>query len=66
MAADFFRKDLPIPPRETEAPLSKRFKRVDAKEKILGTGEYVDDVIVPGMGLIPNIDINDADFLGRG
>lgn len=49
MAADFFRKDLPIPPRETEAPLSKRFKRVDAKEKILGTGEYVDDVIVPGM-----------------
>jgi len=49
MAADFFRDKLDIPARETEAPLSKRFKRVDAKEKILGTGEFVDDVVVPGM-----------------
>ncbi len=48
-AANFFRNNLPIPPRETEAPLNKRFKRVDAEEKILGTGEFVDDIVVPGM-----------------
>lgn len=48
-AADFFRTNLPIPPRETSASLNKRFKRVDAAEKILGTGEFVDDIVVPGM-----------------
>ncbi|HBE80808.1 MAG TPA: selenium-dependent xanthine dehydrogenase [Firmicutes bacterium] len=48
-AAKFFRDKLPIPPRETAAPLNQRFKRVDAAEKILGTGEFVDDLIVPGM-----------------
>jgi aldehyde oxidoreductase len=48
-AARFFRDKLPIPPRETAAPLNQRFKRVDAAEKILGTGEFVDDLIVPGM-----------------
>lgn len=48
-AARFFHEDLPIPPRETAAPLNTRFKRVDAAEKILGTGEFSDDVKVPGM-----------------
>ncbi len=48
-AADFFRTNLPIPSRETSASLNKRFKRVDAEEKILGTGEFVDDIVVPGM-----------------
>ncbi len=48
-AADFFRRNLPIPSRETSASLNKRFKRVDAAEKILGTGEFVDDIVVPGM-----------------
>jgi aldehyde oxidoreductase len=48
-AAQFLRDNLPIPARETEAPLNKRFKRVDAAEKILGSGEFVDDIIAPGM-----------------
>lgn len=48
-AADFFREDLPIPQRETQALLNTRFKRVDAEEKILGTGQFVDDLILPDM-----------------
>ncbi|HBF36413.1 MAG TPA: selenium-dependent xanthine dehydrogenase, partial [Firmicutes bacterium] len=48
-AAHYFRDNLPIPPRERQASLNIRFKRVDAEEKILGTGEFVDDIIVPGM-----------------
>ncbi len=48
-AADLFRTNLPIPPRETSTSLNKRFKRVDAEEKILGTGEFVDDIAVQGM-----------------
>jgi aerobic-type carbon monoxide dehydrogenase small subunit (CoxS/CutS family) len=34
-AANFFREDLPIPEPEAAAPLSERFKRVDAAEKVL-------------------------------
>ena len=48
-AARYFREDLPIPEPETEAKINTRFKRVDAYEKVLGTGEYVDDIIVPDM-----------------
>jgi len=48
-AADFFREDLPIPQRETQALMNTRFKRVDAEEKILGTGQFVDDLILPDM-----------------
>lgn len=48
-AARYFRENLSIPPRETAAPMNSRFKRVDAAEKILGTGEFVDDIVVPGM-----------------
>lgn len=49
MAAKYFREKLPVPPRETSAFMSTPFKRVDAEEKILGTGEFVDDIVVPGM-----------------
>ncbi len=48
-AAKFFREDLPIPQKEIDGSLSHRFKRVDAAEKILGTGEFVDDIILPDM-----------------
>jgi len=48
-AARFFRENLPIPARETEARMNTRFKRVDAREKILGTGDFTDDVAVEGM-----------------
>lgn len=49
MAADFFRDNKNIPKGHVSAEISKRFKRVDAQEKVLGTGEYVDDIVVPGM-----------------
>ncbi|NCB74049.1 MAG: selenium-dependent xanthine dehydrogenase [Clostridia bacterium] len=48
-AARYIREDLPLPAPETEARINSRFKRVDAAEKVLGTGEYVDDIIVPHM-----------------
>ncbi len=48
-AARFMREDLPVPAPETQARMNSRFKRVDAAEKVLGTGEYVDDIIVPHM-----------------
>jgi len=48
-AAKFFRENLPIPQKEIDGSLSHRFKRVDAAEKILGTGEFVDDIILPDM-----------------
>lgn len=49
LAAEFFREDRPIPPSETKLSISQRFQRVDAKEKVLGTGEFVDDILLPGM-----------------
>jgi selenium-dependent xanthine dehydrogenase len=49
MASDFFRNGLPLPPPERDGRLDQRFRRVDAREKVLGTGEFVDDVTVPGM-----------------
>lgn len=49
MAADYFRDNMEIPEKEKSAHISERFKRVDAEEKILGTGIFVDDVQLPGM-----------------
>ena len=49
LAARFFREDLPIPPDVTGARMNTRFKRVDVGEKVLGTGEFTDDVVVEGM-----------------
>ena len=49
MAAKFLREDLAIPEKETSAAMSQRFKRVDAIEKINGTGIFVDDIILPDM-----------------
>lgn len=48
-AARLFRENLPVPARETKAKMNTRFKRVDAREKILGTGDFTDDVVVEGM-----------------
>ncbi|MBC3795639.1 selenium-dependent xanthine dehydrogenase [Acetobacterium tundrae] len=49
LAAKLFREDLPIPKKIEAAGIGKRVHRVDAKEKVLGTGQYVDDVVVAGM-----------------
>jgi CO/xanthine dehydrogenase Mo-binding subunit len=49
LAAKFFRENLPVPEPAAAAPLSKRFQRVDAAEKILGTGLFADDLTLPDM-----------------
>jgi selenium-dependent xanthine dehydrogenase len=49
MAAKLLRDDLPIPISTSTGKLGEDHHRIDAKEKTLGTGEYVDDVTVPGM-----------------
>ena len=48
-AADFFRDNLPIPKTDAEAKVGKHFVRMDNREKVLGTGIYVDDIILPDM-----------------
>ena len=49
LAARFFRENLPIPAPEKSTGINRRFKSPDAKEKVLGTGEFVDDIVLPGM-----------------
>lgn len=50
MAAEYFREDKPVPNAKVEAlKVGQRFKRVDAAEKVLGTGEFVDDIVLPDM-----------------
>ncbi len=48
-SARFFRDNLPIPTEEQKGFLNERFIRVDAIEKALGTGIYVDDIRIDGM-----------------
>lgn len=73
MAAEYFRDNLKIPPAPTKLKMAQRFKRVDAAEKINGTGIFVDDIQLPGMlyvkavrskyprALINKIDISKAE-----
>ena len=50
MAAEYFREDKPVPAKQEESlKVGQRFKRVDAAEKVLGSGEFVDDIVLPGM-----------------
>src|SRR5690606_24084943 len=49
MAAEFFRENKQVVPSKAEAILSSRFVRVDAAEKALGKGLYVDDLEMPQM-----------------
>ena len=49
LAAKMFREKLPIPQEASSGRLGEDFKRVDAVEKTLGTGLYVDDIVVEGM-----------------
>lgn len=50
MAAEYFRENRKVL-EEPVGPLSisERHPRLDAKEKVLGTGQYVDDIVLPGM-----------------
>ena len=68
-AARHFRENIAVPDPETEALMNSRFKRVDVPEKVLGTGEFVDDVILPNMiyakalrSKYPRAIVNSIDF----
>ena len=49
MAAEFFRENKPVPEHETSGRIMEDVFRIDAYAKTLGTGEYVDDIDLPGM-----------------
>jgi selenium-dependent xanthine dehydrogenase len=48
-AAKLLREDLPLPAPEGAYGVGDRMPRPDARAKVLGTGEYVNDMFVPGM-----------------
>ena len=49
MAADYFREHRPIPAPPETLHMNERFKRIDAAEKVNGTGLYADDLTFDGM-----------------
>lgn len=49
MAADFFREKREIPKAPTTLRMDQHFKRIDADEKVNGTGIFSDDIYLPGM-----------------
>ncbi len=49
LAAEFLREGKPVPDTRQDGAVGQHFTRVDNEEKVLGTGEYVDDIVVPGM-----------------
>lgn len=49
LAAKLFRENTPVPQRACKGLIGDDFHRVDAEEKTLGTGLYVDDIVVEGM-----------------
>ena len=49
LAAEIFRENRPLASEHPMGRMSEKMSRVDVKGKVLGTGEYVDDVAMPGM-----------------
>ena len=49
MAADFFREKKEIPPSPATLHMNEHSKRIDAAEKVNGTGVFADDIVVDGM-----------------
>lgn len=49
LAAKLLREGTPVPQRECKGLVGDDLHRVDAEAKVLGTGLYVDDIVVPGM-----------------
>ncbi|MGL1957555.1 MAG: selenium-dependent xanthine dehydrogenase [Colwellia sp.] len=49
LAAKYLRESLPIPKKKFTGKLGEDFHRIDAREKTLGYGEYVDDMTLPNM-----------------
>jgi selenium-dependent xanthine dehydrogenase len=48
-AGKLLREDLPLPALNPGYGVGERMPRPDARAKVLGTGEYVNDMFVPGM-----------------
>lgn len=49
LAAKMFRENLPIPESNSTGKIGEHLARIDAKEKVLATGEFVDDIEIDGM-----------------
>lgn len=49
LAAKIKREGNQIPETRTDWKIGSRVQRIDAREKVLGTGEYVDDMEIEGM-----------------
>ena len=49
LAADFFREGRPIPPEPHSLHMDEHARRIDAAEKVNGSGIYADDIAVEGM-----------------
>lgn len=49
MAADFFRESKEIPPAPSSLHMNEAAKRIDAQEKVNGTGIFADDIIIDDM-----------------
>lgn len=48
-AARYFREHLEIPQVHDSAAVGEHYHRRDARDKVLATGDYVDDIVLPGM-----------------
>lgn len=49
LAADFFREKREIPAPPDKLHMNEHFKRIDAAEKVNGSGIFADDIVLPGM-----------------
>lgn len=49
LSAKVFREDLPVHDESGAVNVGQAIQRIDAKEKVLGTGEYPDDIYLDGM-----------------
>ena len=49
LAAQLFRDNSDVPSQEQSGVIGQLFTRVDAREKVLGTGMFADDLTLPGM-----------------
>lgn len=49
LAAKMFRNNEQIPEEESDVRIGQSILRIDAKKKVLGEADYVDDVVVDGM-----------------
>ena len=69
MSAKFLRENLPVPSKETTLKVNRRAIRIDAAEKVNGTGIYADDIYLDGMvyakalrSMYPRAIINEIDI----